>query len=500
MKCALAGILLAHVAFGQAAAHLAFEKADVQISLPGTREEGGFLPDGRFECHATTMLKLISVAYGANADQVTGGPAWLATDVFDIAAKAHSGKASRTELLEMLRTLLADRFGLVVEEQQKDMPVFLLAVGPKGPKLQASAHPQSPDCPSVDGDASMNHRACRDYGMADLVKLLPRIAKNYIDRPVIDITGLTGFYNFRLDWTSKPTYLAAKSDGAAAVSLSEALGKLGLKLEPGTRPMPAIVVERLNPTPAEGSVKGAEAPAHFEVAEVRPSKATAERRGLSALPSGEVEILGYTARELMMLAFEVKGDRIAGGPKWLDSDRFDVIAKSPDAMSPHAIGGMLKTLMADRFKLETHTEDRPLSVFALVSPKESPKLRESDGAARSQCDLVVADNGRSYNCRNTTMAQLADRLPAVAQAYLTLPMVDLTGLKGAYDFTLTWTPKNPRSDRRGPDVAGQASTPAGGLTVFEAIERQLGLKIEERKSPLPVIVVDGAEKPVVGNQ
>jgi uncharacterized protein (TIGR03435 family) len=73
-------------------------------------------------------------------------------------------------------------------------------------------------------------------------------------------------------------------------------------------------------------------------------------------------------------------------------------------------------------------------------------------------------------------------------------MVDLTGLKQAYDFTLTWTPKNPRSDRRGPEVGGQASTPPGGLTLFEAVEKQLGLKIEERKHPLPVVIVDRAEK------
>ncbi len=508
MKCALAAILAAHVmlgqgvqhaAFGQAAARLAFEKADVHVSVPSTREVGGFLPDGRFECRATTMQKLISVAYAVNLDQVTGGPSWLATDRFDVAAKAHSRKAMHAEVVEMLQTLLADRFGLVVEEQQKDMPVFLLAVAPKGTKMQVSDHPQTPVCPSVGGAPSMNHRACSDFGMGDLVKLLPLIARNYIDRPVIDDTGLAGFYNFRLDWTSKPTLIAAKiaakSEGTPTVSLSDALAKLGLELHPATRPMPAIVVEHVNPTPTEDPVKSTEPPRHFEVAEVRPSKASAQRQGLSALPSGEVEILGYTVRELMMLAFEVKADRVAGGPKWLDSDHFDIIAKSPDAMSPHAISGMLKTLIVDKFKLQTHTEDRPLSVFALVVAKEGSKLRESVGGARSQCDLVVADTGRSFNCRSTTMAQLVDRLPEVAQAYFTLPMVDLTDLKGAYDFTLSWTPKNPRSDRRSLEPEGRASTPTGGLTVFEAIERQLGLKVEERKHPLPVIVVDGAVKP-----
>ena len=115
-KCVLSlglYVLMAQAAFGQAAgAHLAFEKADVHISAPGAREEGGFLPDGRFECRATTMLKLISVAYGVDMDRVAGGPDWLATNRFDIVAKAPSRKASRPDLVEMLRGLLADRFGL----------------------------------------------------------------------------------------------------------------------------------------------------------------------------------------------------------------------------------------------------------------------------------------------------------------------------------------------------------------------------------------------------
>jgi uncharacterized protein (TIGR03435 family) len=487
--------VLAHVAFAEVPAErLAFEKANVSISAPGSREEGGFLPDGRFECRATNMLKLISVAYGVSMDRVVGGPDWLATDRFDIIAKARSRKASPVDLREMLLTLLADRFGLVAQEEEKEMQVYLLGVGPKGSKLPESAHPQEPDCPSVYGAPDMNHRACRDFGMADLIKLLPEVARNYIDRPLVDTTGLKGFYNFRLDWMSKPAYLSAKAEGAPAVSLSDALEKLGLKLEPATRPMRAIGVKYVNAKPTADPVKGTEPPPRFEAAQVRPSKSATQRQGLSALPGGEVEILGYRLRELISLAYEVKSDRITGGPKWLDSDRFDVIAKSSEAMSPHALSGMLKALIVEQFQLQTHTEDRPVPVFALVTQKEGPKLKPTDGAARSQCNLIVADRGRAFTCRNTTVTQFSERLPDVAQAYLTLPLVDLTGLKGAYDFTLTWTPRNPRSDVRAPEIVGQASTPVGGLSVFEAIERQLGLKIEERKHPMPLIVIDRAEK------
>jgi len=496
MRLALPAVLLAPAMLAQPAApRLAFEKADVGISAPGTGEQGGFLPEGRFECRGTTMLRLISVAYGVTVRQVVGGPEWLATARFDIAAKPASRKTSQPEVLEMLRTLLADRFGLVVEPQQREIPVYLLAVAPKGFKLRESEHPQTPDCPSAGGDPRLNHRVCHDVGMEDLVKLLPEIAHNYIDRPIVDTSGLRSFYNFRLDWMSQPTYLAAKADGSGAVSLFDALEKVGLKLEPATRPMPAIVIKHVNPTPSAGPDKGIPLPPRFDVSEVKPSRASAGRQGLSALPGGQVEILGYTLRDLIVLAYEVKTGRVAGGPGWIDSDRFDVIAKSPDVMSPHAIAGMLKTLLQEKFALQTHSEDRPLPVFALVAGKSSPTLRASNGAARSECDLVVSDQGRSYTCRNTTMAQFAGRLPSVAQAYFTLPLVDLTGLEGAYDFTLRWTPRNRRSDNRGPDVNAPASTPPGGLTVFEAIEKELGLKVEERKHPMPVIVVDRAEKP-----
>lgn len=143
-----------------------------------------------------------------------------------------------------------------------------------------------------------------------------------------------------------------------------------------------------------------------------------------------------------------------------------------------------------------------MPVFALVLGKRGPKLKETDGSARSECKLTPAETGRAYVCRNTTMAQLAERLPDVAGAYLVHPLVDLTGLKGAYDFTLTWTPRAMlqsgagRGGDIGPPAGGvtQASTPDGDLTVFEAIDKQLGLKLEEQKHPMPAIVIDHVER------
>jgi len=198
-----------------------------------------------------------------------------------------------------------------------------------------------------------------------------------------------------------------------------------------------------------------------------------------------------TLRALISVAYDTPVDRIVGTPKWMDEDRFDIIAKAPPA--PFEVQrGMLKTLIVQRFKLTTHTEDQPMPVYVLA-PGKKPKLKESDGTARSECKLVNKDR-RMYVCQNTTMAQFAERLPGVAAAYIHAPLLDLTGLKGAYDFEVYWTPKGQlNAGGRGGD-ASEAATPTGEVTVFEAVDKQLGLKLEEQKHPIPVMVVDKADR------
>jgi uncharacterized protein (TIGR03435 family) len=510
-------MLLPHVALAQSTTtQPAFEMADVHPSTPGAKEGCVFPPGGRFECQGATMLKLIATAYSVSADLVLEGPDWLGADRFDITAKAPPGPASPEALLRMLQTLLADRFGLAVHDEREDVPVYLLTVGKKGPRLQPAANPNAPDCPTEYGVRGLNHSACNAFTMADLCRLLPVVARNYVDHPVVDMTGLAGAYDFELNWMGKFAYVAAKanSGGRRAVSMFDAIEKLGLKLELGMHPMAVILIDNvnrdsINRTATDDPRLARETPAvttEFEVAEVRPSKPGATER-LTA-QNGRLEILGYTLRELITMAFDVKSDAVTGGPKWLETDRFDVIAKSPDVMSPRAMSGMLKALIVQRFKLQIHNEDQPMTVFALALGNRSPKLKATGISARSECKLSPAETGRAYVCQNTTMAQLAERLPDVAGAYLTHSVVDLTGLKGAYDFTLTWTPRArlPGAAGRGDDIGlpalgvVQASTPAGDLTVFEAIDEQLGLKLDERKLPMPVIVIDHVERIPAGNQ
>jgi uncharacterized protein (TIGR03435 family) len=213
---------------------------------------------------------------------------------------------------------------------------------------------------------------------------------------------------------------------------------------------------------------------------------------------------------------------IAGAPKWIDSTRFDIIAKLPDGFAPangaapsiQDLGPMLQALLIDRFKLKAHFEDQPVTAYTLVVAK--PKLKKADSSTRTRCKQEIAPNGantgvifllsRTVTCQNMTMAQFADQLQSLAGPYVHYPVVDGTGLDGAWDFEFTFSPLPP-SQLAGlrvatpfgtPDSAA-ASDPVGGTTLFDAVEKQLGLKLEAQKRSYPVFVIDHIEEKPTDN-
>lgn len=510
MKRTLAGVslpvLLSSLLLGQSTTNPpTFEVADVHTSAPGTnRGNGGFMPGGRVELRGATMVDLISYAYDVEPEMVVGGPTWLNSDRFDVLAKAPSGTTLEETLQAMLKTLLEDRFKLAAHKDSRDMPVFVLTAR-KAIKLPPATTDGPPSTSRGEGDPALNnHIRCTSYTMAALAELLPQVAANFINHRVVDHTHLNGAFDFQLDWMGINIYRRAKAnpDGPPAVGPFDALEKLGLHLEAGKRPTPVIIVDSVNETP-KANPEGVTAkiptfPTEFEVAEVRPAKplVLSPQRpvgpmGLADLENGRVEIMSATLRGLMALAFDVNAAMLVGGPKWMDEDRFDVIAKTAPTVPFDALRGMLKTLLIERFKLAIHNEERPVPVYVLEAGKK-PKLKESDGTARSDCKIENTDR-RYYVCQNTTMAQFAERLPNVSAAYIHPPLLDLTGIKGAYDFRLYWTPKGVLSSAS-PKVGDTASTPVDEVTVFEAVDKQLGLKLEEQKHAVPVVAIDKVER------
>jgi uncharacterized protein (TIGR03435 family) len=177
------------------------------------------------------------------------------------------------------------------------------------------------------------------------------------------------------------------------------------------------------------------------------------------------------------MAFHVNDARISG-PDWLATTRFDILAKPP-ADSPHdQFRLMMQALLADRFKLVVHRESKVLPTFALVVGNNGPKLEKGEpgGAQVNGGSTHITGKGMS-------MAELADNLTGNVDR----PVVDQTGLDGVFDVSLEWS----REEAVKPGDAA-ATAPLPGL--FTAIQEQLGLRLESRKLPVDIVVVDRVEK------
>lgn len=170
---------------------------------------------------------------------------------------------------------------------------------------------------------------------------------------------------------------------------------------------------------------------------------------------------------------------------------------------------MLKALLIERFQLKTHMEDRPVSAYTLLADK--PKLQPGNPGDRTRWKNGPApftNDPRNRNpvlsrlvtVQNMTMAEFADVLQPIAPGYLRLPVADATGLAGRWTFTFNFSPVGavqtaaPRPADGTGGVAPGASDPTGAISLFDAVNKQLGLKLEMRKRPMPVLVIDRVEQ------
>ena len=235
------------------------------------------------------------------------------------------------------------------------------------------------------------------------------------------------------------------------------------------------------------------------------------------MPGGRIEYRGYPLKILIRTAWDIPSEEeIVNAPKWLDSARFDVIAKAStitrnsSATEAADIHLMLRALLADRFKLVTHYEDRPVTTYTLVAAK--PKLQKADPSNRTGCKEGPGPDGkdprianpqlnRLVTCLNMSMAQFADQLQNMASGYVHSPVLDKTGLEGSWDFMLSFSGAGiiqgggGRGGDRGGDAPqpgnqANASDPSGGISLMDAINKELGVKLEEVKRPVRVLVVD----------
>jgi len=164
---------------------------------------------------------------------------------------------------------------------------------------------------------------------------------------------------------------------------------------------------------------------------------------------------------------------------------------------------MIRALLIDRFQIKTHTEDRPLSAYTLIAV--NPSLRKADPLSRTRCTEGPGPDGkdprianpqlnRLLTCQNMTMAQIGDELQRVANGYIYSTVTDGTGIKGSWDFTLSFSSADKMQTASAAPSADGASDPSGAVSLFDAVSKQLGLKLEKVKRPGPVLVLDHIEE------
>lgn len=234
----------------------------------------------------------------------------------------------------------------------------------------------------------------------------------------------------------------------------------------------------------------------FEVASV---KRTEQCGGRNSLDPGSVAFRGVPLKGVLMEAFKVKMDQIEG-PYWLITDCFDISAKIPAGVSKDQLPAMLQALLAERFQLAAHREDRTQSGYGLVVDKGGPKFKEDDpkanfmGPGRAGMMLFgFAGHGRLKGAMS--MATLASNLSR--QGYG--PVQDLTGLTGKYDIDLTWTPDQAFEPRAVDPTVSAAAPPGADIpapepNLFTAVRESLGLKLERRNVQVQFVVIDHIER------
>jgi uncharacterized protein (TIGR03435 family) len=471
---------------------------------------GGRIVGGRYQLRHASLLDLIATAWNFPRERIIGGPGWLEKERFDIDAKV-SRETAPAAFPSMLQALLRDRFRLKILEDAKAVTVLTLTAGKRN-RLHPADGTLAGGCRQTQGSAVVNRSvqnaivACGNMTMEEFAAQIPSIGGSYVTHEVVDRTGLAGAWDFTIEWTAQQLLGIAGPDG---ITFSEALAnETGLELREQKIRMPVLVVESAQ-MPEGLRRDNSNRPMEFEAAVIRPSEPGTQER-TRFLPGGRIDFRAVTLKDFIGLAWNIgRDDPIPGLAEEVGAQRFSIFARAPLAtqtagsgngppMDIDALRVMMRALLTDRFRMATHYEEQRAPAYVLTL--EEPKLTKADPDNRSGCTQSLGNAGSgsarvstfSYTCRNTTMAQLAEALQKASMADLTHPVIDETGLKGAWDFTLTWTP-------RALAPATTSSDPLPGIPLEQALDKQLGLKLELQKRPMQVLAIDRMDPKPTGN-
>jgi bla regulator protein blaR1 len=537
-----------------------YESVSVTLSKPNSAiaPTVDFRPDGLTATNVSLQM-LIQQAYGVAPYQIAGAPDWLGHDSYDVEAKV--GEPLADELAKgdvnrlgaaqqpMLLELLADRFHLAVHRETRQLPAFALVVSKTGSKLHEATpgeiYPVGPDgitdaSGTSHGGLLSFHRG-RVIGQGIELDLFIKELSGQLGRPVLDQTGLTGKYDFTLQWSdggvdlreyiaesgnANPGSKFARLDplpqsGPQGPSIFTALhDQLGLDLlesQDQTAPVQVLVIDRAGPPANDDHSTNQpqeQATLAFASVSVKPNTTDTPMAGFnikrrpgqafSAMIGKPDRFMAtrVTLHQLIRTAYKVQDGQIAGGPDWLNSEKYDVEAVmdqpvldqlsklTPDQRNAER-GRMLQALLADHFNLTLHRETRDLPTMALVVTDagikfQSAKPGDTYANGMKDPDGHPVGPGIWEPAKGQLAMQgqpIAALVKELADYQLHQLVVDNTGLTGNYDLALQLPPEASESSDR------------HTAALLAALPEQLGLKLEQKNAPVDVLVIDHADQP-----
>jgi len=329
------------------------------------------------------------------------------------------------------------------------------------------------------------------------------VCRLYMKSPLPCVSGVTGSNLKRRVETIMMNRIAESMDlgkklllflaGATAVTVPLIVGIIGgppSQAQQPAKPVPQLVATSTLP--------------EFEVASIRPSAPDSKLK-VDFAAGGKLFITNATLRFLIKIAYDIGDDQLERGPGWIGSKRFDVAAIpdrssgiDPANMAPDQVllfhkptRLRLQRLLADRFRLDLRRESTPMPIFALVVANGGPKQMT---VTKSSGDLQLNSKAASGDLRATAM-DMASLAKFLSEGQVGRPVVDMTGLKDKYDFHLDWSPDTNQAALPNGSTANQQPVDTGGVTIFSALQQQLGLKLVARTSAADRLVVVRAELP-----
>ena len=253
------------------------------------------------------------------------------------------------------------------------------------------------------------------------------------------------------------------------------------------------------PIPEPIKPMAADAKPGFDVVTVKPSPPGRQGKGIG-FDGRHFRLINANLNDMIALGYGLHAKQIVGAPDWAGKDLFDVdgVPDVPGRPNPKQIQSLLQKLLADRFQLKFHNEQRELAVYAITVAAGGPKLTRSTAAPDDPSGFGIQgpnSQGVTVVVRNLTIAGFATWMQA---SVTDRPMVDQTGLKDHYDFQLKWTPDDSQfAQFRGAGMTMPTPSDAADAppSLYTAVQEQLGLKIEATKAPDDVMVIDHVEKP-----